>query len=231
VEYAQAAYLIHSTSTMTQLTLLLHPRHLRAGRSHRSGRSGRPLRPGARGLRQPAAAHARVPGREPQGPRARAGTEQGTLTETPALLAYVAQRFPAAPGARRRLRPGAHAGVQQLPASTVHIAHAHRPARQPLGRRARGPGGHAAQGAGQHDRVLQPHRAPLPGRRPLGWASNTRGRRLPVHHGRLAEKRRRGHCAVPKVAAHHARMARARPCSGHWPEKKKKPAPSRSAGP
>ncbi|HEY0201181.1 MAG TPA: glutathione S-transferase, partial [Burkholderiaceae bacterium] len=54
-------------------------------------------------------------------------TEHGVLTETPALLAYVAQRFPAA-----RLAPlddaFAFARMQEVNsylASTVHVAHAH----------------------------------------------------------------------------------------------------------
>jgi len=56
-------------------------------------------------------------------------TDRGTLTETPAILAYIAQTFPAA-----RLAPiedpFAFAEVQAFNAylcSTVHIAHAHRP--------------------------------------------------------------------------------------------------------
>ena len=55
-------------------------------------------------------------------------TEHGTLTETPALLAYVAQRF-----ADARLAPAAPFGFARMQefhsylASTVHIAHAHRP--------------------------------------------------------------------------------------------------------
>ena len=55
-------------------------------------------------------------------------TPQGTLTETPALLAYVAQSFPAA-----RLAPADAHGFARMQefhsylASTVHIAHAHRP--------------------------------------------------------------------------------------------------------
>ncbi len=55
-------------------------------------------------------------------------TDQGVLTETPALLAYVAQRFPGA-----RLAPVgdpyAFAEVQAFNSylcSTVHVAHAHR---------------------------------------------------------------------------------------------------------
>ncbi len=55
-------------------------------------------------------------------------TEQGVLTETPALLAYVAQRFPDA-----RLAPTDPHGFARMQefnsylASTVHVAHAHRP--------------------------------------------------------------------------------------------------------
>ena len=55
-------------------------------------------------------------------------TEHGTLTETPALLAYVALRFPQA-----RLAPADAFGFARMQevhsylASTVHIAHAHRP--------------------------------------------------------------------------------------------------------
>lgn len=55
-------------------------------------------------------------------------TEQGVLSETPALLMYVAQRFPEA-----RLAPTdafALARMQEFHsylASTVHVAHAHRP--------------------------------------------------------------------------------------------------------
>lgn len=55
-------------------------------------------------------------------------TEHGVLSETPALLMYVAQRFPEA-----RLAPTdpfALARLQELHsylASTVHVAHAHRP--------------------------------------------------------------------------------------------------------
>lgn len=55
-------------------------------------------------------------------------TEHGVLTEVPALLAYVAQRFPDA-----RLAPAdafGFARMQELNsylASTVHVAHAHRP--------------------------------------------------------------------------------------------------------
>jgi len=55
-------------------------------------------------------------------------TEHGVLTETPALLAYVAQRFPEA-----RLAPPDAFGFARMQevhsylASTVHVAHAHRP--------------------------------------------------------------------------------------------------------
>ncbi|MBS0506640.1 MAG: glutathione S-transferase family protein [Proteobacteria bacterium] len=55
-------------------------------------------------------------------------TEHGTLTETPALLVYVAQRF-----AHANLAPTDAFGLARMQefnsylASTVHIAHAHRP--------------------------------------------------------------------------------------------------------
>lgn len=54
-------------------------------------------------------------------------TEAGTLTETPALLCFVAQRFPAA-GLAPLSDPFALAQVQEFNSylcSTVHVAHAH----------------------------------------------------------------------------------------------------------
>ena len=54
-------------------------------------------------------------------------TEQGVLTETPALLAYVAQRYPKA-GLAPLDDPFAFAGMQAFNSyicSTVHVAHAH----------------------------------------------------------------------------------------------------------
>ncbi|PXV53847.1 glutathione S-transferase family protein [Aeromonas veronii] len=54
-------------------------------------------------------------------------TEQGTLTETPALLLYVAQRFPAAKLAPLD-NPFLLARMQEVNsflASTVHVSHAH----------------------------------------------------------------------------------------------------------
>ncbi|HYZ33047.1 MAG TPA: glutathione S-transferase N-terminal domain-containing protein [Crenalkalicoccus sp.] len=55
-------------------------------------------------------------------------TERGVLTETPALLAYVAQRFPEA-GLAPLDDPFAFAEVQAFNAylcATLHVAHAHR---------------------------------------------------------------------------------------------------------
>jgi glutathione S-transferase len=55
-------------------------------------------------------------------------TDEGVLTETPAILVYVAQRFPAARLAPMD-RPFAFARVQAFNSylcSTVHVAHAHR---------------------------------------------------------------------------------------------------------
>jgi glutathione S-transferase len=54
-------------------------------------------------------------------------TETGTLTETPALLCFVAQRFPEA-GLAPMADPFALAQVQEFDSylcSTVHVAHAH----------------------------------------------------------------------------------------------------------
>jgi glutathione S-transferase len=54
-------------------------------------------------------------------------TERGILTETPAILAFIAQSFPAAKLAP--LDPFAFARVQEFNSylcSTVHVAHAHR---------------------------------------------------------------------------------------------------------
>lgn len=56
-------------------------------------------------------------------------TEQGVLTETPALLLYVAQRFPEA-GLAPLDKPFLLARMQEVNSylcSTVHINHAHRP--------------------------------------------------------------------------------------------------------
>ncbi len=64
-------------------------------------------------------------------PRARVPalvTDEGVLTETPAILAYVAQRFPAA-GIAPVNDPFAFAKVQEFNSficSTLHVAHAHR---------------------------------------------------------------------------------------------------------
>src|SRR5712692_5420054 len=53
-------------------------------------------------------------------------TDSGTLTETPGLLLFVAQRFPEGRtrAALGSVRLGAAAGIQQS-LSTVHVAHAH----------------------------------------------------------------------------------------------------------
>jgi glutathione S-transferase len=56
-------------------------------------------------------------------------TEEGVLTETPALLVYLAQRFPAA-GLAPLDEPYAFARLQAFNAylcATVHVAHAHGP--------------------------------------------------------------------------------------------------------
>ena len=87
-----------------------------------------------------AAARPGLPAREPQGPRARAGHAPGRADRNPALLAFVAQSFPAA-GLAPLDDPFAFARMQELAsylASTAHVAHAHKP-RRALGRRSRRP--------------------------------------------------------------------------------------------
>ena len=54
-------------------------------------------------------------------------TEHGVLTETPAILAYIAQRFPAAKLAPSEAFAFARAqAVNSYLCSTVHVAHAHK---------------------------------------------------------------------------------------------------------
>ena len=73
----------------------------------------------------------RKPGYLAVNPKARVPalrTEQGVLTETPAILAYVAQRFPAA-GLAPLADPFEFARAQSFNSylcSTVHVAHSHR---------------------------------------------------------------------------------------------------------
>ena len=78
-------------------------------------------------------------------------TESGTLTETPALLLFVAQRFPAAELAPlvRSVRAGAGAGVQQLSVRDRACRARAWPARLAMGRRRRGDRGDEAEGAGR----------------------------------------------------------------------------------
>ena len=137
-------------------------------------------------------------------------TARGVLTETPALLVYIAQTHPAgaAGAARRSLRLGAGPGLRGL--SLLHRPCRARPspARQPLGGRAVLARGHEAQDARQHARVLRLDRAArcfaAPGRwaRPIrsidpylftlaGW--------LPGHGVDVGE--------FPAVADHFARMS------------------------
>ena len=80
-------------------------------------------------------------------------TDRGTLTETPAILAYIAQSFSAGEaGAGRPFRVRAGAVLQQL--SLLDGAHQSRPqdARLSLGGRGILVRRHEAQGAGDHGR-------------------------------------------------------------------------------
>ena len=99
----------------------------------------------------------------PQGRVPALVTEQGVLTETPALLAFVAQRFPKAALAPLD-DPMAFARLQAFNSylsSTVHVAHAHKRRGALLGRRRGGHRRHATQGGVQHGRCLRPDRGRL----------------------------------------------------------------------
>ena len=94
----------------------------------------------------------------PQGRVPAMVTDRGTLTETPAMLAFIAQSFPEA-----RLAPlddpFAFAQVQAVNGylcSTVHVAHAHRMRGQ---RWADDPAAMAAQGAAIGRRLFRADRA------------------------------------------------------------------------
>ena len=122
-------------------------------------------------------------------------TDRGIITETPALLIYIAQTFPAAKLAPLddpvRARQGA--GVQQLPlldrARRARAPHA----REPLGRRAGGAPRDAAQGAAGGRRLFRADRA-RDVRRAVGDGQRLHGlRRLPVHAVAMACRRRRRH--------------------------------------
>jgi glutathione S-transferase len=88
-------------------------------------------------------------------------TDEGVLTETPAILVYVAQRFPGA-----QLAPiespfalGARPGVQQLSVLDRPCRARARQARLSLGRRSGGAGSDAAQGSRFGRRMLRADRA------------------------------------------------------------------------
>ena len=136
-------------------------------------------------------------------------TPQGTLTETPALLAYVAQAFPQA-----GLAPADPYGFARLQefhsylASTVHVAHAHRPR---ASRWADEPEAQAAMQRKVPQNMTDCFQLieTLPQRRPVGAGRAVFGGRwLPVHRGQLAAERRGGHRPLPQGArAHPAHVA------------------------
>ena len=78
--------------------------------------------------RPPSRREARLPRDQSEGAGPALVTERGVLTETPAILAYVAQAWPAA-GLAPLDDPFAFAQMQAFMSylsSTVHVAHAHR---------------------------------------------------------------------------------------------------------
>ena len=88
-------------------------------------------------------------------------TDRGVLTETPAMLAFIAQSFPQARLAPLddpfRLRGGA--GLQQLFVRDAACGAFAPHARNPLGRRSGCDNGDAAQGPGIRERLLRADRA------------------------------------------------------------------------
>ena len=88
-------------------------------------------------------------------------TEHGILTETPAILAYVAQRFPDA-GIAPLDDPFAFAQAQEFNSyicATLHVAHAHRMRGYRWAGRSRHHRGDAAQGTRSGHRLLRADRA------------------------------------------------------------------------
>ena len=139
-------------------------------------------------------------------------TDRGVLTETPAMLAYIAQSFPQAKAraARRRLCVRAGAGLQQL--SLLHRACRACPqgARLPLGDRRILLRRHEAHGAEDHGACFALiERDMLKGPWVMGEQLHDL-RSLSLHARRLARRRRR-RCLrhLPKVLAHRQRMAAA----------------------
>ena len=124
-------------------------------------------------------------------------TDRGILTETPAMLAYIAQSFPKArAGAdRRSLRLCRSAGLQQL--SVLDGAYQPRspPARQSLGRRSSRARSDEKEGAGNHGRLLRPDREQND-EGPMGDGRQLYDLRpLSVHDRRVAGRRQRRSCA------------------------------------
>ena len=134
---------------------LLRPRHLRAGFAHCFGRGRRPYTAERLDFKNNQQTSPQYLAINPKGRVPALVTDRGTLTETPAILAFIAQSFPQA-----KLVPDdpfAFAQAQSFNSylcSTVHVSHAHKMRgyrwadRGILVRR------HEAQGAGNHGRQL-----------------------------------------------------------------------------
>ena len=127
-------------------------------------------------------------------------TDLGILTETPAILAYIAQVFPKA-NLAPLTDPFAFARVQAFNSylcSTAHVNHAHmmrgtRWADEPVLDR-----GHEAQGAEERRRQLRAD-GERDGRGAVGDGEALHDQRsLSVHAGAVARARRRGHRPLPE---------------------------------
>ncbi len=114
----------------TDADAVLRARHLRAGLPYRAGGRGRRLcRAPRRFSRQSEQRSPEYLAVNPKGRVPALAADRGILTETPAILAYIAQTYPQA-GLAPLADPFAFAQLQAFNAylcSTVHVAHAHRP--------------------------------------------------------------------------------------------------------
>ncbi len=144
------------------LKLYLRPRHLRARFAHRAGGVRRALHDRdswiSRANQQNSPEYLAI---NPKGRVPSLVTDQGVLTETPAMLAFIAQSFPAA-----KLAPlddaFAFAKMQAFNSylcSTVHVAHAHKGRGPRWATRGIHFRRHEAQGAEIHGRLLFADRA------------------------------------------------------------------------
>ena len=202
---------------------LLRPRHLRARFAHRAGGGRRRLHAVRLDFKTNQQNSPEYLAINPKGRVPALVTDQGILTETPAMLAFIAQSFPLgqAGAARRRLCVRAGAGLQQL--SLFHRACRACPqgARLSLGDRGTIFRRHEAHGAEDHGRLL--------------FADRARHAEGAVGDGRAVHDLRSAICTrsrvwlegdsvdlatLPKVADHRSAWRSGRRCRRCWPRRR-----------